>query len=94
MSHFQRMWAKNISFSCRQLDILRSRGDQNFIPHLDTVSRHTSFRYNPLGKTRKPNEALYISEFSTDTTTNSVIHRHDSQACTVKDAPSTVEPAK
>ena len=58
MSHFQRMWAINISFSCRQLDILRSRGDQNFIPRLDTVSRHTSFRDNPLGKTRKPNDAL------------------------------------
>ena len=94
MSNFQRMWAKNISFSCRQLDILRSRGDQNFIPHLDTASRHTSFRYNTLGKTRKPNDALYISEFSTDATTNSVIHRHDSLACAVKDTPSTVEPAK
>ena len=94
MSHFQRMWAKNISFSCRHLDILRSRGDQNFIPRLYTVSRHTSFRNNPLGKTRKPNDALYISEFSTDATTNSVIHRHNSQACAVKDTPSTVEPAK
>ena len=92
MSHFQLMWAKNISFSCRHLDILRSRGDQNFIPRLDTVSRHTSFRNNPLGKTRKPNDARSISEFSTDTKTNSVIHRHDSQACAVKDAPSTVEP--
>ena len=94
MSHFQRMWAKNISFSCRHLDILRSRGDQNFIPRLYTVSRHTSFRNNPLGKTRKPNDALYISEFSTDATTSSVIHRHDLQACAVKDAPPTVEPAK
>lgn len=94
MSHFQRMWAKNISFFCRNLDSPHSRGDQNFIHRLDTVSRHIFFRINSLGKARKPNDALDKSKFSTGIKTNSVIHRHNSQACAMKDAPSTVEPAK
>ena len=37
-SHFQRVWAKNISFSRRHLDSLQSRGDKNFIHRLDITS--------------------------------------------------------
>ena len=77
MSHFQRMWAKIFHFLVGTSVSCGAGAIRISFPRLDTVSRHTSFRTNPLGKTRKPNDALYVSEFSTDATINSVIHRHD-----------------
>ena len=47
ISHFQRVWAKNISFSRRHLDSPQSRGDKSFIHRLDTASQH-----HPCGTTR------------------------------------------